>query len=143
MYNKQLAEFNCIMQGIERVYEEYAKTQGLTYMSLTILQIIAYAEKPLTQKEICELSHYNKQIVNSVIKTLYYNEYVELKEVPSDRRNKFIVLTPYGKKYVEEILAPLTRIEEEAISVLTEEERVKMLEMMNKCYYGFKKAYLK
>ena len=46
MLKRQLARFNHIMQGIERVYENYAKSVGLTYMSLTVLEIISYNETP-------------------------------------------------------------------------------------------------
>ena len=66
MLENQFFQFNKIMLGIEKIYENYAKSVGLTYMSLTVLQIIYHSEKPCTQKKICDDSHYNKQIVNSV-----------------------------------------------------------------------------
>ena len=68
MLREQLAKFNSIMQGIEKFYADYAKSVGLTYMSLTVLEIIYYAPNPITQKEICEESHYIKQMVNNIVK---------------------------------------------------------------------------
>ena len=143
MLKRQLARFNHIMQGIERIYEDYAKSVGLTYMSLTVLQIISYAETPCTQKEICEQSHYNKQIVNSIIRGFTDKGYLAFREVESDRRNKHVLLTEKGKAYATEILAPLCGIEQKAITVLSKKERESLLDMLEKCYHGYLKAQLK
>lgn len=140
MLKRQLARFNHIMQGIERIYEDYAKSVGLTYMSLTVLQIISYAQTPCTQKEICEQSHYNKQIVNSIIKGFSDKGYLAFREVESDRRNKHILLTEDGKAYSDSILAPLWEIEQKAVTVLSEQERDNLLNMLERCYDGYKEA---
>ena len=137
MLKRQLARFNHIMQGIEKVYEDYAKSVGLTYMSLTVLEIICNAEAPPTQKEICEQSHYNKQIVNSIIKGFTDKGYLEFREVESDRRNKQVLLTDSGKSYADEILSPLWEIEQRALSVLSNDEREDMLQKIQRCYEGF------
>lgn len=140
MLKRQLARFNHIMQGIERIYEDYAKSVGLTYMSLTVLQIIGYAQTPCTQKEICEQSHYNKQIVNSIIKGFSDKGYLAFREVESDRRNKHVLLTEDGKAYFDSILAPLWEIEQKAVTVLSEQERDDLLNMLERCYDGYKEA---
>ena len=62
MLRNQLARFNHLMQGIERFYEDYAKSAGLSHMSFTVLEILYYAPNPMTQKEICEGSHYIKPV---------------------------------------------------------------------------------
>lgn len=139
MLRKQLNEFNNIMLGIERVYEDYAKDHNLTYMSLTVLEIVYYAENPLTQKEITNMCHYNKQVVNSIIKQFYDKGYILLKELKEDRRNKSVTLSKKGKVYADEILLPLWKIEKNALTNLTDEERELMLKLMNKCYTGFSK----
>ena len=140
MLKRQLARFNHIMQGIEKVYEDYAKSVGLTYMSLTVLEIISYSETPPTQKEICEQSHYNKQIVNSIIKSFADKGYLAFREVESDRRNKQVLLTESGKAYADEILASLWEIEQEAVTILSDKEREKLLDMLERCYGGYRKA---
>ena len=137
MLKNQLAKFNHLMQGIEKVYEDYAKSVGLTYMSLTVLQIIFYAETPCTQKDICAQSHYNKQIVNAIVRGFFDKGYIRFEEVPNDRRNKFVLLTDSGKAYAYEILNPLWEIEQKALSVLTDEEWNAGLQMLERCYQGF------
>ena len=140
MLKRQLARFNHIMQGIERVYEDYAKSVGLTYMSLTVLEIISYSETPPTQKEICEQSHYNKQIVNSIIKGFTDKGYLEFREVESDRRNKQVLLTDSGKAYANEILNQLWEIEQKAVTVLSDKEREKLLDMLERCFDAYQTA---
>lgn len=139
MLREQLTKFNSIMQGIERFYEDYAKSVGLTYMSLTVLEIIYYAPNPITQKEICEESHYIKQMVNTIVKNFYENGYIEFKEVESDRRNKNVLFTSNGKEYADKIVKPLMEREEKAIAVLSNEERNEMINMMERCYKEYQK----
>ena len=138
MLKKQLEKFNCIMQGIERFYEDYAKSVGLTYMSLTILEILYHTETPSTQKEICGLCHYNKQVVNTIVKNFYESGYVEFCEVSDDRRNKYVLFTKSGMQYADDIMKPLEEMEERALLVLSDNERVMMLEMLERCYEGYK-----
>ena len=139
MHREQLTKFNSIMQGIERFYEDYAKSVGLTYMSLTVLEIIYYAPNPITQKEICEESHYIKQMVNTIVKNFYENGYIEFKEVESDRRNKYVLFTSNGKEYADQIMKPLMEREEKAIAVLSNEERNEMINMLERCYMEYQK----
>ena len=139
MHREQLTKFNSIMQGIERFYEDYAKSVGLTYMSLTVLEIIYYAPNPITQKEICEESHYIKQMVNTIVKNFYENGYIEFKEVESDRRNKYVLFTSNGKEYADKIMKPLMEREEKAIAVLSNEERNEMINMLERCYMEYQK----
>ena len=140
MLKKKFSQFNKIMLGIEKIYEDYAKSVGLTYMSLTVLQIIYHSDKPCTQKNICEDSLYNKQIVNSIIKGFYDKGYIELKEMPEDRRNKNVTLTAPGRKYADEILAPLAEIEEKALSAISDNETEQLISLLSRCYEGYKSA---
>lgn len=140
MLKNYFSQFNHIMLGIEKIYENYAKSVGLTYMSLTVLQIIYHSDKLCTQKNICEDSHYNKQIVNSIIKGFYKKGYIELREVPEDRRNKKVNLTASGRKYADKILLPLSEIEEKALSVISDSEKEQLVSLLGRCYEGYKSA---
>ena len=143
MLKQQFAKFNQLMQGIEKVYEDYAKSVGLTYMSLTVLQIVCNAEEPLTQKEICEICYYNKQVVNAITKTFYEQRYICFRELPNDRRNKHVLLTENGRQYADAVLDPLHEIEKKALIVLTDGEREQLLGMLGRCYEGYRSAYQK
>ena len=128
--NEQDKRFMELMQSFDRLYEEYAKAKGLTYISLTVLDAIYECEDNCTQKQICEQTHYPKQSVNLVIKSFWENGYVELCEMPTDRRNKQIVLTEKGRAYADEIVGALWQADEEATETLSEAQRQELLKLL-------------
>lgn len=143
---KPMERFMDSVQNIDRLYEEYAKAKGLTYISLTVLDAIYEAPEICTQKYICEVTHYPKQSVNIVIKSFYENGYVELKETPEDRRNKMVILTDKGQKYADEIIGELCRIDKEAIAQFSEHQRdelVRLMELYEQKYSDGIKALMK
>lgn len=95
----QDARFCEIMQRIGHLYEEYAKSKGMTYMSMCILEAICTHPDNCTQKCICEETHYPKQSVNLIIKSFLQAGYITLEELSADRRNKHIMLTEKGRDY--------------------------------------------
>ncbi|UQZ36116.1 MarR family transcriptional regulator [Paenibacillus sp. PK3_47] len=118
-------------KSIDKIYEEYAKKSGLTYMSLIVLEIIYETPKECTQKLISELSYFPKQSVNMIIKSFLEQGYVKLKEIPSDRRNKQIELSTSGKEYADKIIGSLWEIEEKSILLLSYEERELFINMLS------------
>lgn len=118
------------LQEIDDLYEQYAKSMGLTSVSLYILEIIYTENCICTQKQICEKTHYPKQTVNVVIKNFWEQGYVELKEIPSDRRNKSIALTAKGKEYAKVCIERIYSIEEKAFGKLKIEQLRQMTDYM-------------
>lgn len=129
LINTPVSHFMEKWQLIERGYEEYAKSNGLTYMSFTILDIIYRNVDCCTQKLICEQSLYTKQSVNTIIKNFYEQGYIKLKEEKSDRRNKQILFTKKGQIYADEIIGKCIKIEEKAMKKLTSEQWGHLIEM--------------
>ena len=115
------------LQAIDRAYEEYAKAAGMTYISMTVLETIYKYQDDCTQKMICELTHYPKQSVNLVVKSFWESGFVELRETPADRRNKFISLTGRGREYAKKKLAPLWGADESALAKLGGQRREELL----------------
>lgn len=118
-------------QSLDRVFEEYAKSKNLNYISLSVLEAIYEMPEECTQKLICELIHYPKQSVNLVIKSFWESGYVELRETPEDRRNKLIILTEKGKMYAEEIIAPLEKLDNFVIEKMGERQFSELMRLMD------------
>ncbi len=129
--NAQDARFCEIMQKIDHLYEEYAKSRGMTYMSLCVLEAICTHPDSCTQKLICEESHYPKQSVNLIVKSFLQAGYITLEELPADRRNKRIVLTAKGQDYAARTVAPLWKIDEDAARHLTAPQREELLRLLS------------
>ena len=124
-------------QAMDRVYEEYAKSKGMTYLSLMVLQDIYQLGDGCIQKQISEDTHYPKQSINLVIKSFLQDGLVELRELPENRKNKQIFLTEKGRQYCEEVIVPLMQREEQAITQMGEEqsrELVRLIEVYGRAY---------
>ena len=91
---------------LDGLYEQYAKSIGLSFTALMVLDLLDDSAETYTQKVVCDKLDLPKQYVNSIIKALLEKGYVRLKEA-KDRRNKEILITERGKKYIQSALKPL------------------------------------
>lgn len=119
-----------VMQSMDTMYEEYAHKNGLTYMSLYILETI-YEQSICTQKIISEITLYPKQTVNMVIRSFLQKGWVELKQDESDRRNKYIQLTESGEAFAKQVIEPYWNAASDAFGELENEERKIMVQTLN------------
>ena len=125
-------------ENMGKAYEEYARANGLTYLSLSMLDEIHEAGDSCTQKRISEETHYPKQTVNLVINSFLESGCVELQEIPSDRRNKQIILTAKGRQLCEHVVAPMLEAENRAVRGLSERQSellAALLELYGESYY--------
>lgn len=124
-------------QNMDNAYEAYAKSKGLTYLSLMVLEEIYELGDGCTQKQISEDTHYPKQSINLAVKAFLEEGIVELKELPENRKNKGITLTEQGRQLCEDIIVPLLRQEEQTMASIGEAESrelIRLLELYGKTY---------
>ena len=140
MLKAQVEKFNSMLQGIDRIYEDYAKQYGLTFMSLRVLDVLYSSEKPCTQKDVCDISRYNKQVVNAIIKGFQKKGYITLCEDSEDRRNKYLGFTEAGEDFARGVIEPLRQAEKNAMLTLSYVERDSFIELLEKCYNGYVSA---
>ena len=117
-------------QNMDNVYEAYAKSKGLTYLSLMVLDEIYALGSGCTQKQISEDTHYPKQSINLVVKAFLEDGIVELRELPENRKNKGITLTDKGRQLCEDVIVPLLRQEEAAMHEMGEKESTELLRLV-------------
>lgn len=138
---RQVSQFCEEYHVINMVYEDYARTLDISYTSLQILTIIM-STKECTQKVICEKTFLPKQTVNAVVTGFYKKGIIELREMPSDRRNKTIHLTEEGTKYAGQIIPQIRKAEYAAFEKLTSEQRENLLEAIRIYRIGFRESML-
>ena len=126
---------DCTRQ-MDDLYARFAKSNGLTYMSLLVLDCICDRPAGCTQKEICEVTFYSKQSVNLIVKKFLEQGFVRLEEIPEDRRNKRITLTEKGRAWADATIFRFWDAEERAMAALTEEERTLFLQTMRRFVAG-------
>lgn len=135
----QISQYCSYLQEWNASYEEYAKSMGLSFTSLSILTAICGMEK-CTQKQLCERCFLPKQTVNAVVTSFYKKGWLRLEELPEDRRNKTIHLTEAGRGEAERILQPVRQSERRAMEGLTAEEREIFLSATRRYVSGCKEA---
>ena len=128
-------------QSINIIYEDYARKSGVSYNSLYILNAIQQTEN-CTQKEICEKTLLPKQTVNNVVANFYKKGYVELVELPENRRVKAIHLTEKGIQYANTLIPHIHHADRLAMESLTVEQQDTLLHLMDIYVSTFRREML-
>lgn len=128
-------------QGISVIYEDYARKCGISYNSLYILNAILYMPD-CTQKLICDKTLLPKQTVNNVITSFFKSGYIELRELPENRRIKTIHLTEKGMEYAQTLILHIHEADCKAMAALTEEEQDTLLKLINVYVSTFRREML-
>lgn len=138
---KKTEAFCSAWQSLSTIYEDYARKCGISYNSLYILNAVHETEN-CTQKQICERTLLPKQTVNNVITSFLKSGYIELRELPENRRIKTIHLTEKGNEYADSLMPHISEANETAMESLTEEQQDTLLDLINRYVSAFRKEML-
>ena len=117
-------DFGRALYHVDAFYDEFAKQSNVSSALLWVLYALGDG-KPHTQIEISNDWELPKTTVNTVIKEIQKDGYVELVPIKGKRREMSIVLTESGKKFADDVLADLYKIEAVVFETLsTEEQRI-------------------
>lgn len=139
--DEKLRAFCDAWQSLSVIYEDYARRSGISYNSLYILDAIQQTENCI-QKFICEKTLMPKQTVNNVITAFYKSGYIELLELPENRRIKTIHLTPEGERYANALISHIYEADRRAMEVLTAEQQDPLIQLMDTFVAAFRREML-
>ena len=71
----------------------------------------------------------SKQTVSAIIKGYLGRGYIELTELPADRRTKLVRLSAAGREYAKNIVPPIAEAEVSAMARLTPKEQKELVEL--------------
>ena len=128
---EQVKQLKDSWRPIDKVYEEYAKSIGMSETSFNVLWTILFNEN-CTQNEICKHTWVPKQTVNAAITDFYKNGLVVLEELPEDRRTKAVKLTEKGKEYAQNAVCHIRNAENVAMKQFTEQEREMLISLFKR-----------
>ena len=114
--------FGKAIYHVDSFYDEFAKQSNVSSALLWVLYALNDGQ-PHTQIEVSTEWELPKTTVNTVIKELQQNGYVELIPIKGKRREMSIALTEAGKEYADSILSDLYKKETAVYGTLTPEER--------------------
>ena len=114
-------DFGRALYHVDSFYDEFAKQSNVSSALLWVLYALNDGNSH-TQIEISNDWELPKTTVNTVIKEIQKNGYVDLIPIKGRRREMSIVLTESGKKYADSILSDLYKKEAEVYKTLRSEE---------------------
>lgn len=130
-------DFGRALYHVDSFYDEFAKQSNVSSALLWVLYALNDGNSH-TQIEISNDWELPKTTVNTVIKEIQKNGYVDLIPIKGKRREMSIVLTENGKKYADRVLADLYNKEAEVYKALSSDEYaiVAVLEKITKKLKG-------
>lgn len=114
-------DFGRALYHVDSFYDEFAKQSNVSSALLWVLYALNDGNSH-TQIEISNDWELPKTTVNTVIKEIQKNGYVDLIPIKGKRREMSIVLTESGKKYADRVLTDLYKKEAEVYKALSSEE---------------------
>lgn len=124
-------DFGKAFYHVDSFYDEFAKQSNVSSSLLWVLYALNDGNSH-TQIEISNDWELPKTTVNTVIKDIQKQGYVDLVPIKGKRREMSIVLTESGKAFADNVLSDLYRKEEEVFKLLSpkEQEIVMVLEKL-------------
>lgn len=128
---KILLKYNGIYKENNEIYRNTAKDVGLSECAFWLLYVLSENDGAITQSTICDLMYQPKQTVNSALKKLESEGYLEL--IPeNDRRSKQIRLTEKGRQLSENTVDRVMEREQKAFAGLEQDEQRMFLQIFRK-----------
>lgn len=129
-----LERFIDSVQYIGRMMKRNQRNQalpfGITKTQWFILRILV--RKPSTIGELARKLEVRSSSMSQMIDRLELAGFVERKTDPADARSKIVVLSDEGKKHMDTISTKRIEFLSDPFSQLSEEEQVKIVELMEK-----------
>lgn len=114
-------EFGKILYKIDGLYAEYARSSGVKENLLWILYALNDG-KLHSQKEICETWDLPRSTVNTIMKELESDGYVELTQIKGEKRELHVILAKKGLDYASNLLSGLYEIERKTYAELPSDD---------------------
>lgn len=128
---KRHSEYNNIIKESDDLYRNATRELGLSECAFWILYVLRVEKSELTQSEICSYLYEPKQTVNSALKKLETEGYIEL-YYGNDRRSKQIRLTKKGMELSNRTADRVIEAEYRALLGMTDEEQETFINLFRK-----------
>ena len=129
-YNKIYCQYN-------KLYHDFALKSDFSDTTLWIFYALYKTEKPLNQNDLATYIGVPKQTVNSAIKQLEAQGFLQLIKKEGVKNYKIIELTLKGKEKCANTVAHLIRAEKNSFAMLSDRERKVFVDMYEKRYNIF------
>lgn len=139
--SKRMLEFNEVMKENNDLYSNLAKKFKMSDCMLWILYILREENKVLTQSDICNMMCIPKQTVNSSLKKMEAEGYIELLNI-NDKRSKQVSLTEKGLDLANNTVDIIISKENNALSKMDKEEQALFINLFKKYKDLLKESFM-
>ena len=123
---------------LQREMNQICQRFGLKQQQFSVLNEIVW-HGPLTQKELGERLLFEKSNVSKIVKILFEKKWIRVAIATHDRRLTLLSETPEGFAVWEESMQAFKESSSEFISVLSENEHVNAIRLLNTLQNAFKR----
>ena len=129
--SKKMLELNEIMKETDDLYRNLAKKFKMSDCMIWILYILREDDRSVTQSDICNMMYMPKQTVNSSLKKMEAEGYIELLNI-NDKRSKQVCLTEKGVDLDNNTVDIIISKENNALSKMDKEEQALFINLFKK-----------
>ena len=127
-----LVDFDRMLNGLDRIYSEFARTCGLSDCAYWMLVDISTAGGSIAVSRLTSEWFYSKQTINSAIKTLTARGFATLEFAEGSRKNKVVSLTEEGRRFAKRYAMPAQGAEQRAFDALEPCEQREIMRLIGK-----------
>ncbi len=127
-----LVDFDRMLNRLDRIYSEFARTCGLSDCAYWMLVDTSTAGGSIAVSRLTSEWFYSKQTINSAIKTLTARGFATLEFAEGSRKNKVVSLTEEGRRFAERYALPALKAEQRAFGALEPCEQREIMRLIGK-----------
>ncbi len=127
-YNARRAYLNVLSLFMERMAKYELRTVDYTVITLVNMN------PGITQKRLSRALSISPPNLATLLDKLEARGLLERQRNPADKRSQVLVLTPEGQKLCKKADKAVFELENKATSALTDEERVQLIQLLQKIY---------
>ena len=127
-----LVDFDRMLNGLDRVYSEFARACGLSDCAYWMLVDTSAAGGSVAVSRLTSEWFYSKQTINSAIKTLRARGLATLEFAEGSRKNKVVRLTEEGVRFAKRYALPAQKAEQQAFEALELWEQREIMRLVGK-----------
>ena len=139
--SKKMLVLNEIMKETDDLYRNLAKKFKMSDCMIWILYILREDDISVTQSDICNMMYMPKQTVNSSLKKMEAEGYIELLNI-NDKRSKQVCLTEKGVDLANNTVDIIISKENNALSKMDKEEQALFINLFKKYKDLLKESFM-
>lgn len=128
-FQEFIRRHNGLYKENNEIYHRLARHFGLSDTAFWILYTLREMGGSVSQSQLCGELFLSKQTIHSALKQLEQGGFLQLENLPNNRKNKLVRVTPRGEQLLCQVADPVFAMEERTFLRLSPQQRQALLEL--------------